>query len=43
MSRPQQLTPVYTAPLLRPLLSELLELLRGLTAEQWEAPTVAGA
>ena len=39
----QGLTPVYTAPLLRPLLSELLDLLRGLTAEQWEAPTVAGA
>ena len=43
MPRLQRLTPVYTAPLLRPLLSELLELLRGLTAEQWEAPTVAGA
>jgi len=43
MARLQRLTPVYTAPLLRPLLRELLELLRGLTAEQWEAPTVAGA
>lgn len=43
MARLQRLTPVYTAPLLRPLLSELLDLLRGLTAEQWEAPTVAGA
>lgn len=39
----QPLTPVYTAPLLRPLLAELLELLRGLSPEQWEAPTVAGA
>ena len=37
------LTPVYTAHLLRPLLGELLDVLRGLTAEQWEAPTVAGA
>lgn len=43
MARLQRLTPVYTAPLLRPLLSELLDLLRGLTTEQWEAPTVAGA
>jgi hypothetical protein len=39
----QRLTPVYTAPLLRPLLGELLELLRGLSVEQWEAPTIAGA
>ena len=39
----QRLTPVYTAPLLRPLLGELLELLRGLTLERWEAPTIAGA
>jgi hypothetical protein len=37
------LAPVYTAPLLRPLLGELLGVLRGLTADQWEAPTVAGA
>jgi hypothetical protein len=39
----QRLTPVYTAPLLRPLLGELLALLRGLTVEQWEAPTIASA
>ena len=43
MATLKRLTPVYTAPLLRPLLSELLDLLRGLRAEQWEAPTVAGA
>ena len=43
MASLQRLTPVYTAPLLRPLLGELLDLLRALTAEQWEAPTVAGA
>ena len=43
MKSPQRLTPVYTAPLLRPLLDELLDLLRGLTADQWAAPTVAGA
>lgn len=36
-------SPVHTAPLLRPLLAELLTLLRGLTAAQWDAPTVAGA
>lgn len=35
--------PVYTAKLLRPLLDELLALLRALTPEQWDAPTVAGA
>ena len=43
MASLQRLTPVYTAPLLRPLLGELLDLLRGLTADQWDAPTVAGA
>lgn len=43
MARLQRVAPVYTAPLLRPLLGELLQLLRGLTAEQWEAPTVARA
>ena len=42
MARLRPLTPVYTAPLLRPLRGELLDVLRGLTAEQWEAPTVAG-
>lgn len=39
----RSLSPVHTAPLLRPLLAELLALLRGLTAEEWDAPTVAGA
>ena len=43
MVRLQRLTPVYTAPLLRPLRGELLDLLRGLAPEQWDAPTVAGA
>ena len=43
MARLQPLVPVYTAPLLRPLRGELLDVLRGLTAEQWEAPTVAGS
>jgi uncharacterized protein (TIGR03083 family) len=36
------LAPTYTAHLLRPLLGELLALLRGLRGEQWDAPTVAG-
>ena len=36
------LAPTYTAHLFRPLLDELLALLRGLSAEQWEARTVAG-
>ena len=36
------LPPIYTSALLRPLLDELLTLLRGLTTEQWELPTVAG-
>lgn len=43
MARLQPLAPVHAAPLLRPLLGELLDLLGGLTAEQWDAPTVAGA
>ena len=43
MTTLRPLTPVHAAPLLRPLLGELLALLRGLAAEQWEAPTVAGA
>ena len=42
MATLQRLTPVYAAPLLRPLLTELLDLLRGLSADQWQAPTVAG-
>ena len=37
------LAPTYTARLFRPLLDELLALLRGLSAEQWAARTVAGA
>jgi uncharacterized protein (TIGR03083 family) len=35
--------PLDTLPLLRPLLAELLALLRGLGPEQWSASTVAGA
>lgn len=35
--------PLDTAPLFRPLLSELLGLLRSLTPADWERPTVAGA
>lgn len=42
MTRLQPLTPIYTAPLLRPLLAELLDLLRRLAPAQWDAPTVAG-
>jgi hypothetical protein len=34
--------PVHTVHLLRPLLGELLALLRGLEPAQWAAPTVAG-
>ncbi|MDF1504441.1 maleylpyruvate isomerase N-terminal domain-containing protein [Roseisolibacter sp. H3M3-2] len=37
------LPPRDTAPLLRPLLGELLALLRGLSADDWARPTVAGA
>ena len=36
------LAPVDTRPLFRPLLAELLALLRGLDAAAWERPTVAG-
>ena len=43
MASLQPLRPVYVAPLLRPLLGELLDLLGGLTAAQWELPSVAGA
>ena len=39
----EQLPIVDTAPLFRPLLAELLSLLRGLSAEAWTQPTVAGA
>lgn len=33
---------IHVAPLLRPLHHELLAVLRGLAADQWELPTVAG-
>jgi uncharacterized protein (TIGR03083 family) len=36
------LPPRHTAALFRPLLGELLALLRGLSAEDWARPTVAG-
>ena len=36
------LVPLDTAPLFRPLLHELLELLRDLDAADWERPTLAG-
>jgi uncharacterized damage-inducible protein DinB len=42
MSTLRPLSPVDAAALLRPLLTELLDLLRRLGPEQWEAPTVAG-
>jgi uncharacterized protein (TIGR03083 family) len=35
------LGPIDTTPLFRPLLAELLAILRDLTPEQWERPTVA--
>jgi uncharacterized protein (TIGR03083 family) len=35
------LGPIDTTPLFRPLLAELLAILRDLTPEQWEVPTVA--
>ena len=38
----EPVTPVYTAALFPPLHQELLALLRGLSAEDWERPTVAG-
>ena len=37
------LEPIFTASLFRPLLDELLSLLRALDAGQWQRPTVAGA
>jgi hypothetical protein len=46
MMHPRSLQPVHpthTAPLLRPLLGELLALLHGLTPAPWEMPTVAGS
>lgn len=39
----QPLSDLDTAPLFRPLLGELLALLRALPAPAWDAPTVAGA
>jgi hypothetical protein len=38
----EPLKPVYLAPLFRPLLAELLVLLRALSPADWERPTVAG-
>lgn len=38
----EPLTPVYTAPLFAPLHRELIALLRGLDADAWLRPTVAG-
>jgi hypothetical protein len=37
----ESIPPCYTAPLFRPLLSELLTLLRALSAEDWQRQTVA--
>lgn len=39
----EPLTPVYTAELFPPLNAELVALLRGMSAADWERPTVAGA
>jgi uncharacterized protein (TIGR03083 family) len=39
----QPLTPRYVSALFRPLLGELLGLLRGFREREWEQPTVAGA
>jgi hypothetical protein len=39
----QPMQPRYVADLFAPLHRELVVLLRGLTPEQWERPTVAGA
>ena len=38
----QPLTPLDTVPLFRPLLAELLTLLRALSPADWERPTIAG-
>src|SRR5688572_4941575 len=35
--------PILTGPLFAPIHDELMALLRSLTAEEWMAPTVAGA
>lgn len=37
------LPPIHVVPLLRPLHGELIRLLRGLGADDWNAPTLAGA
>jgi len=39
----RELAPIDTAPLFRPLLGELVGLLRALNSADWERPTVAGA
>jgi hypothetical protein len=39
----EPLPPRYVADLFAPLHAELITLLRGLSAEDWERPTVAGA
>ena len=39
----EPLPPLYTAPLFAPLHAELLSLLRALTPEDWERPTLARA
>ncbi|HYF11621.1 MAG TPA: maleylpyruvate isomerase N-terminal domain-containing protein, partial [Actinomycetota bacterium] len=38
----EAISPLYTADLFAPLHQELIRLLHGLTAEDWERPTVAG-
>ena len=38
----QPLTPLDTVPLFRPLLAELLSVLRALSPADWERPTIAG-
>jgi uncharacterized protein (TIGR03083 family) len=40
---PRPLGPYYVADLFRPLLGELIALLRGLHADDWQRPTVAGS
>jgi hypothetical protein len=39
----EPLTPLYTAALFPPLHRELMALLRGLPASDWERPTIAGS
>ncbi|HEY0872159.1 MAG TPA: maleylpyruvate isomerase N-terminal domain-containing protein [Vicinamibacterales bacterium] len=39
----ERLPPIYVAELIRPLLAELITLLRSLNADDWDRPTVAGA